>query len=86
MARIATRDAQLVDTVGEASSTNAQASISPHLPISPYISPTSPHQVMMCHFMGLPAFAPDALLRFQLRTALKVRARVRVRARANPKP
>ena len=28
---------------------------------------------MMCHFMGLPAFAPDALLRFQLRTALKVR-------------
>ena len=25
----------------------------------------------MCHFMGLPAFAPDALLRFQLRTALK---------------
>ena len=26
---------------------------------------------MMCQFMGLPAFAPDALLRFQLRTALK---------------
>ena len=59
---------------GQVHTSPAPPCISPAPPLHlPCTSPASPHQVMMCHFMGLPAFAPDALLRFQLRTALKVR-------------